>query len=146
MKQVPIFAAMIVLRRDRRFLMQLRDDKEGIVYPGQWGLFGGHLESGELPQEGLIREIKEELNYVVQKPTFFRCYKSISATRYIFYADLDVEIKSLELNEGKDLDLVPLSNIRLGRHYSPKVQEERHLGSIHQQILLDFAIFTELNP
>ena len=141
MKPTPVSVAMAVLYQDRHFLMQLRDDKDNIRYPGQWGLFGGHIEIGESPSTGLIREIKEEINYIVAKPIFFRCYKDNKAYRHIFFASLNTNIKSLELNEGQDLDLVPFSSVRLGRHYSHKAKEERSIGDIHRRILLDFDIY-----
>ena len=32
------------------YLMQLRDFKEGIESPGQWGFFAGHIEVEETPE------------------------------------------------------------------------------------------------
>ena len=145
MKQTPISVAMAILYQNRHFLMQLRDDKDYIPYSGQWGLFGGHLETGESPSTGLIREIKEEINYFIAEPIFFRCYKDNKAYRHIFFASLDINIKSLKLNEGWDLDLVSLSSVRLGRHYSHEAGEERFIGDIHRRILLDFDIFARNN-
>lgn len=55
--------ALALLERDGLWLLQLRDDIEGIVAPGCWGLFGGHLEPGESPEEGLRRELQEEISY-----------------------------------------------------------------------------------
>lgn len=145
MNKTPTSVAMAVLYQDRHFLMQLRDDIEGILYPGKWGLFGGHLEPGETPEVGLIREVKEEINHTLQEATLFKCYADSNASRYIFFAPLKVDLTALELHEGWDLDLVPLSSIRLGRHYSQKAGEERDLGGIHRRILLDFTIFAEKN-
>jgi hypothetical protein len=33
--------------------MQLRDENPSIVAPGCWGLFGGHLDPGETPEQSL---------------------------------------------------------------------------------------------
>ena len=145
MKKTSISVAMAILYQDRHFLMQLRDDIEGILYPGKWGLFGGHLEPGETPEAGLIREVKEEINYTLDRATLFKCYADSNVSRYIFFAPLKVSLTALELHEGWDLDLVPLSSIRLGRHYSQKAGKERDLGAIHRRMLLDFAIFAEKN-
>lgn len=49
---------------NRGFLFQLRDNIPDIVMPGRWGLFGGHIESGESAEETLIREVKEEICYL----------------------------------------------------------------------------------
>ena len=53
-------AALLVLE-DGRYVLQLRDDVEGIFYPGHWGCFGGAVDAGEGPAQALRRELKEEL-------------------------------------------------------------------------------------
>ncbi len=138
MNLTPPLVAMAILYQEGKFLMQLRDDVPGILYPGHWGLFGGHLEGEETPEAGLVREVQEEINYLVSQPQKFRCYVDSRAVRYIFYASLTVEIQALEQMEGWDLDLVPPQAIMSGVYYSDKAQEERPLGDIHQRILLDF--------
>ena len=53
----------IFIRADNgNFLMQLRDNKSSIVYPGHWGLFGGDIESGESICEAASRELEEEVD------------------------------------------------------------------------------------
>jgi 8-oxo-dGTP pyrophosphatase MutT (NUDIX family) len=54
-------AAAIVIDTDGRFLMQLRDDKPGIVDPGKISLFGGRREGNESFRDCIVREIHEEL-------------------------------------------------------------------------------------
>ena len=49
--------ALAMLERDGCWLMQLRDDIPGIVAPGCWGLFGGHLDPGETAEQALQREL-----------------------------------------------------------------------------------------
>ena len=58
-------AAAIIVLDDSRYLLQLRDDKVGIFFPGHWGLFGGGVEEGERPIDALRRELKEELGLTV---------------------------------------------------------------------------------
>ena len=130
--------AMAILYREGKFLMQLRDDIPGILYPGLWGLFGGHLELDETPEAGLVREVQEEINYLVLQPQKFRCYADNRAMRYIFHSPLTVEVEALEQMEGWDMGLVSPEQIAKGVCYSNKAQESRPLGDIHRQILLDF--------
>ncbi len=144
MSQLPL-VSMAILYRDQKFLMQLRDDYEHILFPGQWGLFGGHLEIEEDPQSGLVREVREEINYLVVKPNFFKSYNDDSAHRYIYFAALNKDIDFLELNEGQDLDLVSIEDVSRGLHYSSKIKQDRQLGAIHQRILLDFFEFAQHN-
>jgi len=74
-----IFVALAILEQDGRFLMQLRDDIPTILYPGVWGLFGGHLEAGESPEIGLKRELKEEINYEARQGEYYS--EKINQTR-----------------------------------------------------------------
>lgn len=55
--------ALAMLEREGRWLLQLRDDIEGIVHPGCWGLFGGHLDPGERPEQAILRELGEEIGW-----------------------------------------------------------------------------------
>ena len=59
---VPSRAAVaLIVLDDGRYLLQLRDQKPGIFYPGHWGLFGGAMEPGETPEAAVTRELEEEL-------------------------------------------------------------------------------------
>ena len=145
MKNSYISVAMALLYHQNCFLMQLRDDKPSILYPGYWGLFGGHLEEKEPPKQGLIREVQEEIEHDLQQPQYFRCYGDREVKRHIFYAPLTVKISTLVLNEGQDLALVPIESIQQGEYYSSKINQTRKLGPIHRQILLDFVTFAKSN-
>lgn len=134
----PRLVALAILFQEGQFLMQLRDDIPGIFYPGHWGLFGGHLEAGETPEQGLIREVWEEISYPLKSVSLFTTYGDSEAYRYIFYAPLTVSLDQLDLQEGWDLGLIAPEAIAKGVSYSAKAQQERPLGKIHQTILLDF--------
>jgi 8-oxo-dGTP diphosphatase len=133
-----IIVALAILEQDGRFLMQLRDDIPTILYPGVWGLFGGHLERGEDPEIGLKREVKEEINYEVPSLTKFRCYNDDNLSRYLYHVPLTVGLEQLVQTEGQDLALLSPAAIRQGEYYSEKIKQTRPLGKIHRQILLDF--------
>lgn len=53
-------AALLQLA-DGRYVMQLRDSKPGIFYPGHWGCFGGAVDPGEAPLSAIRRELAEEI-------------------------------------------------------------------------------------
>ena len=63
---VPVEVAIAILPCDGKFLMQLRDNIPTILYPGVWGLFGGHLEAGETPEVAVEREILEEIGFQIE--------------------------------------------------------------------------------
>jgi 8-oxo-dGTP pyrophosphatase MutT (NUDIX family) len=54
-------AVAILLHEDGRYIMQLRDPKIEIFYPGHWGCFGGAIDPGEDAAAALRRELREEL-------------------------------------------------------------------------------------
>ncbi|MGK7952308.1 MAG: NUDIX domain-containing protein [Xenococcaceae cyanobacterium] len=135
---IPVEVAMAVIYQNERLLMQLRDDIPGILYPGCWGLFGGHLEPGETPEAGLKREVEEEISYTIVAPLKLGCYNDEKVIRHIYYAPLSVPVEALSLQEGWDLGLVSIPDIQRGICYSEKAGTEKPLGDIHQKILLDF--------
>lgn len=134
-----IHAAIAILYREEKFLMQLRDNIPNILYPGHWAFFGGHIEPGESPDVALQREVLEEIGYTIP-PTFieFGLYPDEQAVRHVFAAPLLVELSQLVLNEGWDMGLVTIDDIRRGSCYSQIAGEHRPIGAMHQRILLDF--------
>lgn len=130
--------AIAILHTPDRFLMQLRDNIPGIMYPGYWGFFGGHIDPGETPEEAVKRELLEEINYAPPLVSEFRRYSNSQVIRHVFHAPLTVELDQLVLREGWDMGLVTPDEIRAGECYSEKAGQVRPLGPPHQQILLDF--------
>jgi 8-oxo-dGTP pyrophosphatase MutT (NUDIX family) len=136
--QQPVEVAIAILYQEGHFLLQLRDNIPGILYPGCWGLFGGHLEPGETPEQTLRRELIEEINYNVSTISLFASYEQEKIIRHVYYAPLMVSIDHLVLQEGWDFGLLPPETIRQGSSYSTKAGQFRPLGKPHQRILLDF--------
>jgi 8-oxo-dGTP diphosphatase len=135
---LPVAVSLAILYQQGKFLMQLRDDIAGILYPGHWGLFGGHLEQGESPEEGLLRELMEEIGYDVEQPVKFRCYPDARVIRHVYHAPLTISIDRLNLQEGWDVGLVTPEEVARGSCYSQKADLVKPLGGIHRQILWDF--------
>ncbi|MCG5056631.1 MAG: NUDIX hydrolase [Limnoraphis sp. WC205] len=138
MTNLPIHVALAILYREGKFLMQLRDDIPGIVYPGVWGLFGGHVEPGETPEMAVKRELIEEIGYEISEVSAFGWYSETNVIRHVFYAPLTVDLDQLVLNEGWDMGLITPEQIRYSQAYSQKAGMVRSLGRPHQHILLDF--------
>jgi 8-oxo-dGTP diphosphatase len=53
--------AMALIVNPNGVVLHLRDDKPAIPHPGRWSLFGGAVETGETPDQTVIRELREEL-------------------------------------------------------------------------------------
>lgn len=130
--------AIAILYQQDQFLLQLRDNIPNIAYPGHWGLFGGHLEPGEVPEVALVRELQEEICYAPQNAVKFGVYEDDRALRHVFAAPLTVGLEALTLMEGWDLGLLTRSDIERGNQFSDRANQIQPLGAIHRRILLDF--------
>jgi 8-oxo-dGTP diphosphatase len=120
--------ALAMLEREGRWLLQLRDDIDGIVHPGCWGLFGGHLDPGEHPGQAIRRELREEIGWEADGlPPWFE-HREASLTVHYFRASLTVPLADLQLNEGQDMVLAHLDELRSGRVWSPRLREPRGLA------------------
>jgi 8-oxo-dGTP pyrophosphatase MutT (NUDIX family) len=102
-------AVGLIAAEDGRVLLQLRDDKPGLTGAGKWGFFGGHLESGESPEEAFLREMHEELGW---RPRHFERYGTADldsdgwhVISHGFAAHLDVRLDALTLGEGQAMQL-----------------------------------------
>lgn len=119
--------AAIIKVDDGRYLMQLRDDKQGIFYPDHWGLFGGAVDPGEEPDAALRRELVEELTLVADNIRYFTrmdfdfgalggppCYR-------LFYEVLlpAAALETLHLGEGRKMEALTLPDLLLSRRVVP---------------------------
>jgi 8-oxo-dGTP diphosphatase len=131
-------AIAILQAQPNQYLMQLRDPIPGIVHPGHWGMFGGHLDEGETPEECIWRELAEEICYTPPALSLFCEDHDVSVVRHVFYGALTVPVSTLTLQEGWDLELLTLSQIQAGEAYSAIAQRNCPIGVPHQRLLLDF--------
>jgi len=121
--------ALAVLEQDSNWLIQLRDDIDEILFPGQWGLFGGHIEPGETPSQAVHRELFEEISWVVDKPLtpWFRRETGVYIA-YLFRGKLSVSIDQLILHEGQDMTLASLDQLACGSIWSHRLHEYRPIA------------------
>jgi len=103
--------AAIIRNENGEFLLQLRDDKEGIFFPNHWGLFGGAIDNNEVPSLALQRELEEELCIKVPNDSFYEfsrtdlgfSYNKCLIRRYFFVVDLVGSLSSkIRVTEGRE--------------------------------------------
>jgi NDP-sugar pyrophosphorylase family protein len=96
----------ILLDAEGRILLQHRDDKPNIRYPGHWALFGGSIEDGESPYTAARREILEETGYNVENVGLFREFVQNNKREFAFAGEIDASLDELSLNEGQGMNFV----------------------------------------
>ena len=110
---IPSNAVACILTLDNNYVVQLRDDKPNIFFPGFWSLFGGQVEKNEKPEDALKRELFEELNLQIKlKLKYFTsleydysfCGLGKFYRKYYKYEINEEEYSNLELHEGQSFD------------------------------------------
>ena len=125
--------AQIILENDNgEFLLYLRDGKPGIPFPYHWDLIGGHVEEGETPEEALIREVKEEIDFDLKDYGFFKEYLCLEGDaypniKYIYSGRIVLPIEEIPLLEGERLQFFTKEEI-------PDVK----FANILKRIMLDY--------
>ena len=120
-------SAAILVLADGRYLVQLRDDIDGIWFPGHWGFFGGAVEHGESALRGLQRELIEELALeLTELAPFTRmdfdlgCVGGSQVWREYFTAELGtLDPAKLTLGEGRQVQAVTADELLLSRRMVP---------------------------
>jgi 8-oxo-dGTP pyrophosphatase MutT (NUDIX family) len=138
-------AGVILVDREGRVLMQLRDDNPKIMYPGHWGLTGGAALAGETPDQTAVREVLEETGLQVEgrlepfrayyfkeggngrgaKPTENRSRADYEV--YVYHAPCETPVEELVCGEGRGL-----------RYFSPEELDEIDVAYNHREVLGDF--------
>ena len=106
-------------------MLQLRDEKPDIDFPGYWGLFGGEINVAENPEDAARRELYEEIRY---NPTHINLIgKEIlpelgGIVVYTYFCSLYTPLNMLSLNEGMDFGLFTMKDIKKRKLYSTKLE------------------------
>jgi 8-oxo-dGTP pyrophosphatase MutT (NUDIX family) len=134
-------AALILIKEDGRYLMQLRDDKPGIFYPDHWGLFGGAVEAGEQPIQALRRELQEELALCFDEAIFFTDLEfgleklgHGRPWRKFYEVTISAEdLPNLRLAEGSRMEAIAIEELLLERKTAPYDSYAIWLHNAHQR-------------
>lgn len=107
---------IILTNKEGKFLFQLRDEGEGVLAPGKWGLIGGEIEEGETSLMGLQRELGEEIpGCSAYNIRFFKkiFYPPRDANLFVYTGKIndDVEYINKRLTEGQRVEFKEYSSI-----------------------------------
>jgi ADP-ribose pyrophosphatase YjhB (NUDIX family) len=133
---------LALLFRDDKILLAMKKRKFG---EGKWNGYGGKLEEGETPLDGIVREIKEESNLDIAKEAckelgsvdFYFDDKAEWDQRVIIYCVDDFVGEPEETEEMMpkwfSIDEIPYNEMWKGDdQWIPYVMENKHFtGEIH---------------
>jgi len=114
-------ALIIFFDKKKRILLQ---DRKNMSKVGEeWGFFGGEINKGETPEEAVVRETKEELDFNLKEYEYVLEYSykiddclmkefkfdfdSVSCK--VFIAPLKNNLSKFKLKEGKKMQLFTLN-------------------------------------
>ena len=129
------------------YLLQLRDFKSSIIYPGHWGAFGGALEEEESPKTAVFRELIEEIGYAPYGFNFFcQTYKDEHKLDiYVFYSEMSVSTSELNLMEGIYMGMFTKEEILSKNLYSKKLGDAFPIVPPLSEIFDDFFEYIDKN-
>ncbi len=127
-----VTGAKAILYRGASIVCILRDDDPAIPFPNHWDLPGGGLEHGETAEEGVLREIEEELGLRLKAGNFDwgRLYARGDGTASHFFATQvsEAQIAAIRLgDEGQCWCLMDraefVARTDTVPHFRPRVAE-----------------------
>ncbi len=93
-----------IIIKNKKILLQLRDNKRDIIFPNSWGFFGGEVNINEHHYKAVKRELYEELN--IKKFKTLKFINSHFSSKYkciFFIYTLNIQ-ENIILKEGYDHD------------------------------------------
>jgi 8-oxo-dGTP diphosphatase len=99
----PSGCSILFVNDKKQVLLFLRDEKPDIPFPGIWDIPGGHLETGETPEQCIVREMKEEMDIDLNRFEFFMRSEFSDRVEYLFWKKANLIIDSIDLTEGQRL-------------------------------------------
>ena len=113
-KSVGIFP----INSNQEILLQLRDNKPKIDYPGYWGAIGGEIDKGETDLKAIKREVEEEIGDIVKNiekvgEIFMRKSNlNLKNTKlFLFKGYVRIQSNKIKLNEGQKVDFFDLKQL-----------------------------------
>jgi 8-oxo-dGTP pyrophosphatase MutT (NUDIX family) len=119
-------ARILFVRGDEEWALLSRKNAEGMTKHGQLEMLGGHVENGEEPLPGLIRELREEersgalADHVERLEPTYTAKTVDNSTHFLFEIRLpESEFSKLDPDpvESIGFELIPVTELQVGAHW-----------------------------
>ncbi len=83
------------------YYLQMRD-AHAPTNPNVFSMFGGGLEPREAPEDGMLREIDEELRYRPTKYQYLSCFETATRVCHVYIEEVDTDFETrVQVCEGE---------------------------------------------
>lgn len=96
-------SSIIFINDNEEILLFQRDNINTIPYPDMWDVPGGHVESGEKPEECIVREMNEEMGLNLREFNLSSVISFDDRVEYTFWKKENLNINKIDLKEGQRL-------------------------------------------
>lgn len=108
----------ILVNARGEMLLQQRENKSELLYPGHWSTFGDAVEPDETPDEAIRRELLEEIE-LQPELTLWQMFehryvyqgRPTAVEQYIYVGRVDAEAGAIALHEGQALGFFGPDNL-----------------------------------
>jgi 8-oxo-dGTP diphosphatase len=123
----------IPINPEGKILLQQRDDRPDLLYPGHWTTFGGAIEGDETPDRAMRRELLEEIEldlpmklWKVEQFVLKIGEGELPGENFIYVGRIDRPAEAITLNEGQALGyfaLEDLDHLKIGFDFGSLFRE-----------------------
>lgn len=110
-KKVMVVGLVVIFNNDGKVLVVRRSNNTNWC-PRCWAIVGGKIEKGEIPDEGMVREVREETGIKLDKYKIKKLIKDNNIIEYLYIGKVDNDF--VELNdEHTEYKWVSIDEIKL---------------------------------
>ena len=130
-----------LIKIDVHYLMQLRDFKPTILYPGHWGFFAGHWKNHETAVVAMMRELNEELCWQPKILTYLgNIIVGGNHRIHVHKCQLNCGLESLTLQEGQEIGAFTKEGIADNTLFSQNLNKHFPVTPISAKVFKRFIV------
>lgn len=118
MDQTNQVAVVLIEDEAGRVILQLRDDKPGLIHANMYSFFGGAVESDESPSAAALRELSEELSIPTHAARLSFLWRTVTHHHgreydlHVFHYRIGPELAQVLVTEGQGMGVFAPAQIK----------------------------------